>query len=74
MIAHAASLARALTGSNASACVVGDTPADIASAHANHLPIIAVATGNYTFEQLMEHKPEVCASNFLALLETIQPQ
>lgn len=86
MISHAARQARALLGSKptsrpesksgpqATICVVGDTPADIAAAHANGLPAIVVATGNYTFEQLMEHNPEVCATNFLALLETVQPQ
>jgi len=74
MIAHAARQARMLTKFDAAVCVVGDTPADIAAAHANGLPAIVVATGNYTFEQLMEHNPEVCATNFLALLETVQPQ
>ena len=53
-------------------CVAGDTPADIAAARANHLPVIAVATGNYSFEQLMEHAPDVCAANFAALLEAEQ--
>ncbi|MGB0122850.1 MAG: HAD hydrolase-like protein [Silvibacterium sp.] len=75
MIAHAAREARALvgskTGSNATVCIVGDTPSDIAAARANSLPAIAVATGNYTFEQLMEHEPEVCATNLLTLLNTL---
>jgi phosphoglycolate phosphatase-like HAD superfamily hydrolase len=73
MIAHAASQARAQHGPNTTVCIVGDTPSDIAAARANGLPTIAVATGNYTFEQLMEHQPEVCATNLLALLETVQP-
>lgn len=68
MIDYAAVQARELAGAHATVCVVGDTPADIAAAHANDLPAIAVATGNYTFEQLLEHKPDVCATNFLALL------
>lgn len=74
MIAHAAVKARTLAGPQASVCVVGDTPADIAAARANQLPAIAVATGNYTFEQLMEHKPDACAVNLLALLATSGPQ
>lgn len=73
MIAHAAEQARALAGSNATVCVVGDTPADIAAARANHLPTIAVATGSYSFEQLMEHQPEACATSLLALLEGSRP-
>jgi len=68
LIAHAAQHARLQRGPNAMVCIVGDTPADIAAAHANNLPAIAVATGNYSFEQLMEHAPEACATNFLALL------
>lgn len=70
MIAHAAETARAQVGPEATVCVVGDTPADIIAARANHLPAIAVATGNYTFEQLLEHHPEACAINLLALLAT----
>jgi phosphoglycolate phosphatase len=73
MIAYAASQARALTRPDASICVVGDTPSDIDAAHANHLPAIVVATGNYSFDQLMEHNPDTCAVNFLALLATLQP-
>lgn len=72
MIAHAAAQARALAGRSASVCIVGDTPSDIIAARANHLPVIAVATGVYSFEQLMQQQPDVCATNFLALLETVQ--
>jgi phosphoglycolate phosphatase-like HAD superfamily hydrolase len=73
MIAHAAGHAREICGPGASVCVVGDTPADIAAAHANGLPVIAVATGNYSFEQLMQHEPEACAADFLALLRMNPP-
>ena len=72
MIAHAAATARTHAGPRASVCVVGDTPADIAAARANQLPVIAVATGNYGFEELMEHAPDACATNFLVLLDTPQ--
>jgi phosphoglycolate phosphatase len=70
MIAHAVRQARAIAGPQATVCVVGDTPSDIAAARANSLPAIAVATGNYSFEQLMEHQPDACAANLLALLAT----
>lgn len=72
MIAQAALQARALAGPHASVCIVGDTPADIAAARANHLPAIVVATGNYGFEQLMQHEPDACATTMLALLEGTQ--
>jgi phosphoglycolate phosphatase len=49
-------------------CVVGDTPSDISAARANGLPVIAVATGHYSFEELKEHKPEVCTPTLEALL------
>ncbi|HEX5234916.1 MAG TPA: HAD family hydrolase [Silvibacterium sp.] len=74
MIAHAAARARELCGPPATVCVVGDTPADISAARANGLPAIAVATGNYTYEQLMQHHPDACATNFLALLNMAKPQ
>lgn len=73
MVAEAINKARSVAGTEATVCVVGDTPADISAARANAIPAIAVATGNYTFEQLMEHQPDACASNFLALLEATQP-
>jgi phosphoglycolate phosphatase-like HAD superfamily hydrolase len=70
MIAHAAAQAREHLGAaDATVCVVGDTPFDIAAASANSLPTIAVATGRYSFDQLMEHRPAVCATTLEALLE-----
>src|SRR5512146_2717632 len=47
LIGHAAAKAREMTASDASVCVVGDTPRDIAAAHANALPVIAAATGHF---------------------------
>lgn len=69
MIAEAARTARSIARSDASVCVVGDTPADIAAARANQLPAIVVATGNYSFEQLLQHEPDACATTMLALLD-----
>lgn len=77
MIAHAAEQARAIlrsagerdpAGDLESVCVVGDTPFDIEAARANGLPTIAVATGRYPFEELMQHHPEACATTLEALL------
>ena len=70
MVADAAAKARELhaKGAQASVCVVGDTPRDIEAARANDLPVIAVATGSYDFEELAALKPDVCASSLAALL------
>ena len=72
LIGKAAKKARELAGSPASVCVVGDTPKDIEAAHANGLPVIAVATGHYSFEALRDYGPEACASSLSALLATRQ--
>jgi phosphoglycolate phosphatase-like HAD superfamily hydrolase len=68
LIAQAASKAREMVGPNASVCVVGDTPRDIEAAHANSLPVIAVATGRFGFDDLLEYEPEVGATSLAALL------
>jgi phosphoglycolate phosphatase-like HAD superfamily hydrolase len=49
-------------------CVVGDTPSDIAAARANGLPVIAVATGVFSYDELLRHEPEVCIPTLEALL------
>jgi phosphoglycolate phosphatase len=78
MIAHGAEQARAIlrtsdhggSGAADTVCVVGDTPWDIDAARANRLPAIAVATGRYGFDELMEFRPEACATTLEALLES----
>jgi phosphoglycolate phosphatase-like HAD superfamily hydrolase len=72
LIGQAAHKARELAGSHASVCVVGDTPRDIAAARANNLPVIAVATGHYSFDELLEHEPEACATSLADLLASTQ--
>ncbi|HVH88271.1 MAG TPA: HAD family hydrolase [Terriglobales bacterium] len=64
VIAHGIAQARELLGKGAVVYVVGDTPADIHSAHNNDVPAIAVATGIYSVEELLLHKPEMCISCF----------
>ncbi len=68
LVAHAAEKARELAGAQASVCVVGDTPRDIEAAHANGLAVIAVATGHFSFDELLEHKPEACTTTLADLL------
>jgi phosphoglycolate phosphatase len=68
MIANALAGARKLAGNHVKVCVVGDTPSDIAAAKANGLPTIAVATGFFPYQTLLQHQPEVCTSTLQALL------
>jgi phosphoglycolate phosphatase-like HAD superfamily hydrolase len=68
LVAHAADKAREMIGKRAHICVVGDTPRDIEAARANSLPVIAVATGRYTFDELLAFEPEVCATTLSDLL------
>jgi phosphoglycolate phosphatase len=73
MIAHAAAIARAIVSPDASVCVVGDTPFDITAAQANSLPVIAVATGRYSFDELMQFGPDVCVTTLETLLRQTRP-
>ncbi len=72
LIAHAARKARELAGPEArpqpKICVVGDTPRDIEAARANSLPVIAVATGKCSFDELAKCQPEACVSSLADLL------
>jgi phosphoglycolate phosphatase len=68
LVAHAAEKARELAGAGARVCVVGDTPRDIEAAHANSLPVIAVATGRSSFDELLALGPEGCATSLADLL------
>jgi phosphoglycolate phosphatase len=78
MIAHAAEQARAILrtadgghiADEVPMCVIGDTPRDIEAARANGLSTIAVATGRYSYDQLMEYRPEACTTTLEALLES----
>jgi phosphoglycolate phosphatase len=68
LIGHAARKARELAGSGARVCVVGDTPRDIDAARANSLSVIAVATGRYSFDELVKLQPEVCTTSLADLM------
>jgi phosphoglycolate phosphatase-like HAD superfamily hydrolase len=74
LIGNAAEKARHLAGAEAHVCVVGDTPRDIEAAHANDLPVIAVATGQFSFDELMEHEPEACTTNLADLMASTQEE
>jgi phosphoglycolate phosphatase-like HAD superfamily hydrolase len=72
MVGNAARKARELAGDGASVCVVGDTPRDITAAHENSLPVIAVATGNFGFDDLLQHAPEVCTTSLEDLMSATE--
>lgn len=55
-------LSRAFDGHNT--VVLGDTPADIDCAKANHAMSVAVATGSYTSELLAEYHPDILFDDF----------
>lgn len=72
LIGQAALKARELAGRDAKICVVGDTPRDIEAARANFLSVIAVATGKYSFDELVACQPEACATSLADLLAHAQ--
>ena len=53
-------MARQHRGNAALVYIVGDTPADIEAAKAVSAPVIALATGIYSFEELMKFAPDAC--------------
>ena len=60
--------ARAIAGESASVVVVGDTPADIAAARKVGIPIVSVATGTFSRDQLSALAPDWCVSCCTELL------
>jgi phosphoglycolate phosphatase-like HAD superfamily hydrolase len=57
---HGINLARRHLGEHASVTVVGDTPSDIEAARAVGVPVIALATGIYSFVELRALDPDAC--------------
>lgn len=69
---HGIDLARKLRGPKATVCVVGDTPNDIwAAAHVG-IPVIAVATGIYSREDLAKERPTLCVTTCEELLQEVR--
>jgi phosphoglycolate phosphatase len=60
--------ARSRLGDSTSVCIVGDTPSDILAAKENSLPVIAVATGSFSVDDLAKHFPDACLSCCTELL------
>jgi phosphoglycolate phosphatase len=62
--------AREIAGPRAEICVVGDTPSDIQAGRQTGAAAIALATGVFSFEQLLACGPDACfacATDLLAL-------
>jgi phosphoglycolate phosphatase-like HAD superfamily hydrolase len=65
---HGIDLARQRLGGHASVTVVGDTPSDIEAARAVGVPVIALATGIYSFAELRALNPDACFTRGTDLL------
>jgi phosphoglycolate phosphatase-like HAD superfamily hydrolase len=57
---HGIQQARQRLGEKAVVYVVGDTPADIEAARTVGMPVIAVSTGIYSFQELAALRPDAC--------------
>lgn len=69
---HGVRLARNLRGADTSICFVGDTPNDIRAASHLGLPVIAVATGIHSMDELQQHSPALCLNSCAELLAPIR--
>lgn len=58
---HGINQARQRLGESARVFVVGDTPSDISAAKATGVPVIALATGIFSFDDLRACGPDACA-------------
>jgi phosphoglycolate phosphatase len=70
IFAHGIALARQCLGEQATVCVVGDTPSDIEAARAVSAPVIVLATGIFSFSELMACSPDACFASAADLLAT----
>ena len=67
---HGVELARKLRGPNTTVCFLGDTPSDIRAAERLGMPVVAVATGIYSREDLARESPTLCVTTCGELLTT----
>lgn len=57
-------------GPQASMCVVGDTPSDVQAAREVGVPVIAVATGIFSLDDLSRERPDVCVACCTELMQS----
>lgn len=60
IFAYGVDEARQRLGSSAKIHVIGDTPSDVAAAREIRVPVIALATGIFSYEELMACEPDAC--------------
>jgi phosphoglycolate phosphatase len=68
---HGVDLARQQLGQHASVTAVGDTPADVQAARAIGIPVITLATGIFSFDDLKAHSPDACFACAIDLLTLV---
>ncbi len=68
---HALLSVREQIGSKGRVCFIGDTPEDVRAAKCNGEDMIAVATGVYTFEELLAEHPNKCCKSLTELLANV---
>jgi len=66
---HGLALAREKLGAPGPTFVIGDTPSDIEAARATGTPVIALATGIFSFSDLMACGPDACFACATDLLQ-----
>ncbi len=66
---HGIELARQRRGLQTSVCFVGDTPSDIQAAARLSMPVIAVATGIYSQDELVREAPTLCVGTCAELMK-----
>jgi phosphoglycolate phosphatase-like HAD superfamily hydrolase len=65
---HGVELARKQRGPDTSICFIGDTPSDVRAAECLGMPVVAVATGIYSREDLAKESPTICVTTCNELL------
>ena len=66
---HGIELARRRRGAETAVCFIGDTPSDIRAARQLGVPVIAVATGIYSVDELAAEAPTLCIASCTELME-----
>jgi phosphoglycolate phosphatase-like HAD superfamily hydrolase len=69
---HARAEAQRRAGTRARVCFIGDTPEDIRSARKIGAQIIAVASGIFGYQELSQHKPDICCRSCAELLGNLR--
>jgi phosphoglycolate phosphatase-like HAD superfamily hydrolase len=67
---NAIAMAEAQSGSATRVCFVGDTPFDIQAARDVGAPVVAVATGIFSIDELKAGAPDVCVAHCEDLLQS----